>query len=390
MHATVSHLSKPLSAPFWILVVSSYWSALVLAGESARTWAFAPEKLRPFWLSRTMEGESVLFIKGDADGRPRASLLFEPTHILSVASSSGEIIYREGRNYVWKPGTKEIVLPPGSGIACKTPQDLRRPAKSQPFVLTHRDGNGEILFGGGHEYHDMQTVVTYAHQLEAWRGPVPSFAGEQLPRVLRKLKQKQPLTIALFGDSISTGCNASGWAKVAPFQPAYQDLLALHLRAVYGGQVTLTNFAVGGTDTAWGLGRIGQVAEARPDLVILAFGMNDVAGRPAQDYGTNIQRMVEAVGKVQPDAEFILIATMLGNPAWTALRHELFVPYRDALAGLCRPGIVLADLTSIWGVLLQRKQDWDLTGNGVNHPNDFGHRIYAQALSALLIPSFPG
>ena len=141
--------------------------------------------------------------------------------------------------------------------------------------------------------------------------------------------------------------------------------------------------------TNQGLAKIGQVAEARPDLVILAFGMNDSGGRSAQEYKTNIQRMVEAVGKVQPDAEFILVATMLANRDWTALRHELFVPYRDALAGLCRPGIALADLASIWGVLLQRKQDWDLTGNGVNHPNDFGHRIYAQTLSALLIPTFP-
>ena len=32
------------------------------------------------------------------------------------------------------------------------------------------------------------------------------------------------------------------------------------------------------------------------------------------------------------------------------------------------------------------KQDWDLTGNGVNHPNDFGHRVYAQVLSTLLVP----
>jgi hypothetical protein len=32
-----------------------------------------------------------------------------------------------------------------------------------------------------------------------------------------------------------------------------------------------------------------------------------------------------------------------------------------------------------------QKQYWDLTGNGVNHPNDFCHRIYAQVLSALLV-----
>lgn len=336
-----------------------------------------------------MEGETVLFIKRDAGDQPRASLLFEPTRILSVRSSSGEITYKKGRDYVWKPGAKEITLPPGSRIVFKTPQDLRRPAKSQQFTLTHRDGNGEILFGGGHEYHDMQTVVTYAHQPNAWTGGVTSFAGDQLPRTLQKLKNKQPLTIALLGDSISTGCNASGWAGVAPFQPPYQQLLVLNLQAVYGVPVTLTNFAVGGTDTTWGLTTIGKVTEAHPDLVLLAFGMNDSAGRSAPDYQKNIRAMIDAVAKPLPETEFILIATMLGNKDWTTLHHEVFLPYRDALEGLCRPGVALADMTSIWATLLQHKQDWDMTGNGVNHPNDFGHRIYAQVLSALLIPTFP-
>jgi hypothetical protein len=45
----------------------------------------------------------------------------------------------------------------------------------------------------------------------------------------------------------------------------------------------------------------------------------------------------------------------------------------------------MADMTDLWAELLKHKPYWDLTGNGVNHPNDFGHRIYAQALSALLI-----
>jgi hypothetical protein len=27
----------------------------------------------------------------------------------------------------------------------------------------------------------------------------------------------------------------------------------------------------------------------------------------------------------------------------------------------------------------------DVTGNGVNHPNDYGHRLYAQAILALLV-----
>ncbi|MGO8752115.1 MAG: SGNH/GDSL hydrolase family protein [Thermoguttaceae bacterium] len=355
------------------------------AGEPVGAWRFSREKVRPFWLSDTMDGESVLFIQDRADSRPRASLLFPPTRILSVCNPSGNVTYQAGRDYVCKPGTNEIVLPPGSAISFKTPRDLRRPARSQPYVLTHRDGNGEILFGGGHEYHDMQTVVSYEHAPGAWAGLVPSFAGDRLPRTIRRLREKQPLTIALLGDSISTGCNASGWAKVAPFQPPFQDLLVLNLEAVYGARVTLKNYAVGGTDTAWGLANIGKVVQAQPDLVLLAFGMNDAGGRSAADYQANLRAMIDAVSKAKPDTEFILVATMLGNKDWTVLRQELFPRYRDALAKLCRPGIVMADLTTLWAELLKHKPYWDLTGNGVNHPNDFGHRIYAQALSALLI-----
>ncbi|MCA9016165.1 MAG: alpha/beta hydrolase [Planctomycetaceae bacterium] len=46
-------------------------------------------------------------------------------------------------------------------------------------------------------------------------------------------------------------------------------------------------------------------------------------------------------------------------------------------------------MTSIWTEFFKQKLDWDLTGNGVNHPNDFGHRIYAQVLSTLLVPPTP-
>ena len=332
-----------------------------------------------------MDGESLLFIK-EGEGAARAKVLFEPTKILQVTSSSGEVIYEAGRDYIWKPGSQEIMLPAGSRIVWKTPQDLRRPAKSQKYALTHRDGNGEILFGATHEYHDMQTLVTYEHDPAAWKGPSPRFAGKELPKAIQILKDKKTLKLALLGDSISTGCNASGWAKVAPHQPPYQDLLVLHLEAAYGAEVKLENFAVGGTNTDWGVANIGKVADAKPDLVILAFGMNDSSGRPAKDYQANIQKMIDAARKGNQDVEIVLVATMLGNKDWVALKQDLFPQYRDALAELCEPGVALADMTSLWAELLKEKQDWDLTGNGVNHPNDFGHRIYAQVLSALLIP----
>ncbi|MBI3857797.1 MAG: SGNH/GDSL hydrolase family protein [Planctomycetes bacterium] len=337
-------------------------------------------RLKPFWTSTTQDGESVLFVK-ESDVA-RAPLLFTPTRVISVR---GTMDFQEGRDWAWAPGSGELTLPAGSRIPSCTPAELRRPAGSQKFRLTHRDGGGEILFGPGHEYHDLQVEVTYEHAGDAWKGPVPAFAGERLPRTTARLAERKPLTIALLGDSISTGCNASGWAKTAPFQPPWQELLLRKLEASTGAKVTLKNHAVGGTNSAWGLKNIAKVVESSPDLVILAFGMNDSGGVAPDAYRANLQGMIEAVRKAQPDAEFILVATMLANPDWTALRHERFPQYRDALVSLRSPGVELADLTSVWAEFQRRKRDLDLTGNGVNHPNDFGHRVYAQVLSSLLL-----
>ena len=89
-------------------------------------------------------------------------------------------------------------------------------------------------------------------------------------------------------------------------------------------------------------------------------------------------------GTADPDVEFVLVAPMLGNPEWVHTPPEMFGRYRDALATLCTPEVALADVTRLWEDLLRRKRYHDLTGNGVNHPNDWGHRLYAQVVLALL------
>jgi lysophospholipase L1-like esterase len=341
--------------------------------------------MQPFWLSNTMYGESVLFLQEDPNGRPSAAVFYRPTKILSVKGSSGEVSYEEGKDYVWNPESSKITLPVGSRIPFKKPQDLRRTPGSQPYRLTHRDGNGEILFGGGHEYHDMQTVITYEHSPEKWAAPVPTFAGDQLPNTMKLLAEKKPLTIGLLGDSISTGCNASGCVNTVPFQPAYFDLFAQRLESAYGSKVTLKNFSVGGMASNWGLQNVGRVMEIKPDLVIVAFGMNDAAGIPPAQYQENIRQTIAAIHAANPKTEVILVATMLANDGWITLHHDFFPQFRDGLQKLATKGVVVADMTSIWMELMKRKKDWDMTGNGVNHPNDFGHRIYAQVLSTLLI-----
>lgn len=361
-------------------------AAAALASLSAQAApSFDIRGLAPFWRSRTMYGESVLFVREAKDAPPSARLLFKPTRVLSVRSTSGLVTYVEGKDYRWQPGKAEITIPDGSAIPVKLPSDLLRKPGTQQFALTHRNGQGEILFGGGHEYLDMQTVVTYEHAANQWKGPRPAFAGAALPRTVARMQGRGSLVVALLGDSISTGCNASGWCNVPPYQPAWQDLVVMNLESAYGCRVDLRNFAVGGTETGWGLTQIDRVAQVKPQLVVLAFGMNDSAGRSAPEYTANIKAMMAAVRKTNPECEFILVAPMRGNADWTALRQELFGQYRDGLASLCGKGAALADVTGVWDAMLATKLHRDLTGNGVNHPNDFSHRVYAQVLSALLI-----
>jgi acyl-CoA thioesterase-1 len=358
--------------------------------QSPAEWS-AGDSLQPFWTGDMVEGESVLFIRDESTGEAVADLLFPVKEVMAVMRAvdfrtSGAATFESGIDFLVEKGSTTIRLPKGSRIPSHTAAELRRPAGSQKYNLTHRDGNGEILFGAGSEYHQMQVCVTYRHSGK-WPTEVPKFDHKALPRTIEKLRKKESVSIVLLGDSISTGCNASGWADCSPHQPPYQDLVLQHLQKVSSPNVTLTNLAVGGTSTPWGLTRIPDVVAAKPDLLILAFGMNDSSGRPADEYKANIGGMIKTVRETLPDTEFILVATMLGNADWVTLQQELFPQYRDALASLTGSGVALADMTSIWVEMLKRKKDWDLTGNGVNHPNDFGHRIYAQVLTTLLVPA---
>lgn len=377
--------SFPLLA-FSLLGMLCLSSVAPAAEPAPQQWQFSAELLEPIWQGDTVRGESVLFIRSLDTGVTQASLLFPAQKVLKITNSAGDITYEEGRDYRWQPGSRVITLPKDSRILWRFPTQLRRPANSQRHKLTHRDGHGEIFFGGQLEYHDMQTCITYTHAPVDWTAITPTFDAKALPRTIQKLRKHDTTSIVLLGDSISTGCNASGWAGGAPYQPAFFDLLKENLQHHYQNRIQLTNLSVGGKDTKWGLGQVDDVVKADPDLVIIAFGMNDSARRSAAEFKANTKSLMEQIRKQQPRAEFILIAPMLGNRDWIRLKHELFPQYRDALAELTKPGVALADMTSLWTEFFKQKKDWDLTGNGVNHPNDFGHRVYAQVLSTLLIP----
>ena len=59
-------------------------------------------------------------------------------------------------------------------------------------------------------------------------------------------------------------------------------------------------------------------------------------------------------------------------------------PVLQAMEG---PGIAVADMTTFHRGLLSRKRFWDMSGNNVNHPNDWLIRVQGQIIAQALWPN---
>ena len=230
-------------------------------------------------------------------------------------------------------------------------------------------------------FHDRDIEVTYRRREAKFEKPE---AIGSLPKTAARLKAGEAFTVGVSGDSISTGLDASAKVNAPPHQPGYPDLVVAQLQAKFDSKIALVNRAVAGWSVANGVNDLDKLLESKPHLVIVAYGMNDVGRRDPKWYGERTKIIVDRIRAANPDTEIVLVSSMLGNAEWTATPRAMFGPYRDELKKLCGPGIALADVTAVWDALLKRKHALDLTGNGLNPPNDFGHRLYAQAVLDLL------
>jgi len=327
-------------------------------------------KHTPLWLAKKMVAEPILFIgeEGNRSGR----LLFTPDSMPVLTRAGDSFVYEAGKDYTWGKGSRTIRLTAHSRISSKTSQEMR-PEPGKPRSL------GGVLHSEGRFFHDLQTMVSYSHN-QSWPDLVQPVSTT-LPRSLEKLNSSQSFKVVTLGDSITEGYNASGFAKTqAPRNhPAYAEGFARLLDQAFPSQVTLSNLGVAGRTASWGLKQLDQVIAEKPDLVVIAFGMNDPVSSE-QFKRTNLE-ILTRLQKEIPQADLIFVSGMNNNPVW---RDPTKIPdFRETLKSIIRSNVILADVTTPWEKLLTRKNFSDLSGNNVNHPNDFGHRLYSEILFSL-------
>lgn len=380
--------------PVWLAallcgLLISATAELVKAEDPATGWDAVIRMLPELHLldaeAEIVHREAITPIQSKDGETPRGKLAHRAAELIAVKSATGERTYEIGRDVLLDKDGQSLLFTLESKPVFIKESELY-PPKDAPRSYRHRVGNPEqnMLYGPGRWFHDRQVEVTYRRQKPV-EPAASSLAVKQLPKTLARLKAGEPITIGVSGDSISAGGDASALADAPPFMPPFPNLVAAQLQAHSKSPVTLKNRAIGGWSVANGVQDLDKLLAEHPHLMIVAYGMNDVGRRDPKWFKEQTQTILDRARAADPNLEIILVAPMLGHKEWIHTPREMFAQYRDVLAGFVGPGVALADLTKVWDDQLQSKHDLDLTGNGLNHPNDYGHRLYAKTILGLLV-----
>lgn len=341
--------------------------------------------LRPLWEAGETVNETLMFVGEEDVG----VLLYTPKGKVTVRDYRLEKTYIEGKDY--RVEGRKIYRLAGSSIPCWDKQEYYAPTFERyqigacERICEEMGGQRYLKYGEGDTFTSKQIAVTYAHE-GVWAGEIPVGKSEKLGKTLAKLARGERVKFLFYGDSITTGCNASGTAQganIPPYMPPFPVLVTTYLERKYGVKIELVNTAVGGMNTRWGLDNMEErlIAHA-PDLAFVAFGMNDPS-TPREEYKETVKQIIENTHAKLPDAEIVLVSSILPNnesDQWWFRNQCVF--YQDLLELEKEYSFVCtANVTTMQKTMLDMgKRYRDMTANNINHPNDYAHRLYAQVI----------
>lgn len=341
-----------------------FTAAIFLAG----CWSAEPDGAVSF-----QAGESVIMI-----GERPSRLAFIP--VMSIPANVRNT-YRDGlpQTVHYEPD-RDYVLDASGGI--RRTQGSRIP-DFRANVLHGRASFDHSEFPGiGNDRFFI--YVDYWHHDKWSQDPALTLHGAPgIPASRAKLEAGGKVRMVVYGDSISAGAGASMPSLI------FWERWADELRRKYPGAVIETfNGATGGDTTIEGLKRLSEkVLSLKPDLVLIGFGMNDHnrGGVPPAAFSRNLRKMIGRI-RAESGAEIVLLSTFPPNPKW---RHGTgsMAAYAAATRSVAlEMHCAYADVYSLWQRFAENKKPEDFLSNNINHPNDFGHWIYFQALVAMGMP----
>ena len=352
--------------------------------------------LSPLWKGEVVYNETLWFA-----GSQTASLMYEPTEIVSVMSYDLKTTFEEDTDYI--VDGKDIIIPENGKIPYLSPSELYRTSPMNSFVQALRRGedgqpDGYIYADEGSTISAQQVVVTYRHKDQiTWN--LPKVETAKFPKTMAKLNGGEKIKVLFYGDSITVGANSSEFIGYGPRAESYANMVKSYMQKRFpSATIDFKNNAVGGTDSNWGInkktGLAGidnieaaegnhfekRVLNENPDLLFIAYGMNDQK-YDATEYKQNIKEMIKGVRAKNPDVEIMLVSGMIANPE-TYFDNKDYEAYQNALLELSKDyeNIGVATVYNSVKSVYTKKRFVDCTANNINHPNDYMMRVYAQTV----------
>ena len=335
--------------------------------------------LKTFYNGNISYYETALIL--DEEGE--VSFLYPIKKVIAVMDYGQEKKYVEGKDYIiTDKGTlkrlKGSSMPylPSNEYYLDKPNDSVIVIPVLPSVMKDK----YFAFGEQDTFTKHQICITYEHD-EIDYGFDPVYQGDKLSRFFNKLKNKENPMFLFYGDSVTAGHNASGTiygANKAPNMDPWTLLVTKELERRYDAKINYVNTALGGTASQWALDNLKErVIDHNPDLVLIAFGLNDGVLEP-DVFKSRIVEMIRLLEEANPNIEIIVMSSTVANPqsTWYCGQHR----YIDKLKEIKKDNVVIVDMTSVHLKLLEHKAFKDMTANNVNHPNDYLIRIHAQII----------
>lgn len=334
------------------------------------------KRFRPLWVNNRIENEILVFVRRGKE--VSANLTFDRPWGLRLTDRRGTVL-RECVDFK-TDGRKVIAL--NDSIEYFEESWLNN--ENVPEFVENENERYKIsgcLLVKPEYLRKKQYLASYYHEPHFLNGVFPDRIT--LPETYRKIKAGKELKLALMGDSISNAANSSYEMGVKGFRHWLDDALAV-IRKNLGVNAYFENISKSGYGTEWALSVVDEkFKNADIDLAIIAFGMNDgAAGTSATDFKNNVAELINRIRRYNPETEFIIVSTPLPNKASKETFKTQPEYYRE-IKKLASEGIAIIDMAEISRFFLDRKTFIEISGNNLNHPNDFFYKFYSDIFAEL-------
>ena len=219
---------------------------------------------------------------------------------------------------------------------------------------------------------------------------------------IAKNKNNPGTTIAFLGDSVTEGC----FRGYNNYEKGYHNVLKRKLEVLCPSSViNIINAGIGGSTSVLGAERLERdIISKNPDLCVVCFGLNEVGGLE-KGLPVFINALSEIFEKLKNAGCEVIYMTpnMMNEKIITELVEDVYAEYaektmkwqnegmmdrymNEAIETAKKYDIPVCDCYGKWKKLAEHGVDVTaLLCNGINHPNEKMHELFASSLLDVMI-----